>query len=107
MILVEKLRKFALRKQVQFHHSWIFERQAHWSSIQFSCFHNNSNEKGRGGIILFMVLRLADHLRVPVLLFTNEPRLYSWYESFGFTEYKPMIRNRRYYIYYPNLKEYS
>ena len=56
--------------------------------IYFSCFRrlqsSRFDTKGNGAVALYTLLRAADYLKKKVVLWTDVPKLYEWYESFGF-----------------------
>lgn len=95
------LQKYANRHAVTYSVSWQFSH--HRQCLQFSCF-QRWGRRGSGGVFLYMILRAADQYQVPVILWTDVPRLYSWYESFGFVEWRTSLHRRHFYVYYPNKK---
>lgn len=106
--LLERLRLRAERCGVRYATAWNFDRDADPNDLQLSCLQRygagvpgaRANPRvGAGAVHLLTLLRFADWMHRGVVLFTNVPRLYAWYESFGFYEYREREGRLRYYRY--------
>ena len=70
------------------------------TQISFWSFRNDSGIKGQGRIAMASVCRFADRLGVQIRLNTQIPKLYPYYEAFGFkhTNTEPTNPDLRWYI---------